>query len=70
MEIFEEILEMKGNSSGPNRGSGFNGEFIDLLFSWSIEKIFDENMYQLQVYFRFWCQCLVIFWISFSVNLL
>ncbi|KAL8483074.1 hypothetical protein ACS0TY_025937 [Phlomoides rotata] len=40
---------MEGNSSGTSRESWFKDGFINLLFSWSIEDIFDENLYQLQV---------------------
>ncbi|KAL6538714.1 hypothetical protein OROGR_012702 [Orobanche gracilis] len=40
---------MESNSSGTRREQVFKDGFIDLLFSWSIEDIFDENLYQHQV---------------------
>ncbi|KAL8479569.1 hypothetical protein ACS0TY_026457 [Phlomoides rotata] len=40
---------MEGNRSGTSRESRFKDGFINFLFSWSIEDIFNENLYQQQV---------------------
>ncbi|CAA0833261.1 P-loop containing nucleoside triphosphate hydrolases superfamily protein [Striga hermonthica] len=41
--------EFEGHSGGGKRKSWPKDRFIDLVFSWSIQEIFDENMYKNQV---------------------
>ncbi|KAL6506744.1 hypothetical protein OROHE_022576 [Orobanche hederae] len=40
---------MEGNLSGPSKRSWPKNDFTDLLFSWSLEDIFDEDLYKYQV---------------------
>ncbi|KAK4406232.1 Regulator of nonsense transcripts 1 [Sesamum angolense] len=47
-EGFKKVA-MEGSGSGTGRRSWLKDDFTDLVLSWSLEEIFDENLYKYQV---------------------